>query len=171
MLCTHLRHKNRCAVCKRSRVGFSNGNVVVVTTLVQWEIPAAIARFDANSLGTLISLMLCCRCYDTCTGTQVATTHVAHSTSYFTAEDWQAAAIMSRGADKSAAAALLSQRPDETAAAALLSKGPDETAAAEMLSKGADEAAAAALLSKGAQETANVSAPTRARRIDNHNCG
>lgn len=97
--------------------------------------------------------MFCCRCYDTCTGTQVATT-----TSYFTAEDWQATAIMSRGAYKIAADALLSKGLDETAAAALLSKGPDE-------------AAAAALLSKGAQETANVSAPTRARRIDNHNCG
>jgi len=32
MLCAHLRHKNRCAVCKRSRGG--NGNIVFVATTV-----------------------------------------------------------------------------------------------------------------------------------------
>lgn len=100
----------------------------------------------------------CRRCYDG--GIE---THVAHFNNSFTVDQCTAAALLSRRAVETAAAALLSRRADETAAAAPLPRGADETAAAALLTRGADETRA--------QGTANGSAPTRARRINNDNCG
>lgn len=55
MLCTHLRHKNRCAICKRSR-GKNSNIVFVVTTVIRWEIPGAMAMFDDCSWHSYFAL-------------------------------------------------------------------------------------------------------------------
>ena len=141
MLCEHLRHKNRCAFCKRSRA--ANGiTVFIATTTFRCDVRAAIARFYVYFHFTL-NTDACRRCYEG--GSE---TPMGHYHNCFAHDQWPAVALLSRGAEETAAAALLPRSADETAAAA-----PDETAAA-------------ALLSRGAHETANGSAPTRARRIN-----